>query len=290
MRSLPGFPCSVPLWSKDEVSLDWIQNSRLHPTLRRNALEETTYKDRVRELDGNTKLDPSPYLRSAFLPEGHRAYLFFDVSTIKKYRELAWKWASFQELTKSNMPYSRAADNETKWDMVSNFCESSIGVSYYSTRRAEFLSLGYTILQGMADPLNMPASVRNDSEVPEKFPTQSMAEFMEAFHQSFTGEEDMKDEKNWDNWRPTVNLDEGNSDANNRLNGVIRESSTRLLRVGYMEQEDNMWMASYASGLDLWYGWLLSLMDVDEEGRFKMNIIITGGRFLLTGQNCPDQT
>ena len=158
-------------------------------------METTVDSDRARELDGTTKLDPSPYLRSTFLPEGHRAYIFFDVDTIKKYRELGWTWASFQELTKSNMPYSRAIDSETKWNMVSNFVESSIAVSFYSTRKVEFLSQGYTILEGMADPLNMPASIRGDLDLPDGFPTQTMAEFMDAVHNSFPGEEAMKEEK-----------------------------------------------------------------------------------------------
>ena len=82
----------------------------------------------------------------------------------------------------------------------------------------------------MADPLNMPASIRNDLDLPDGFPTQTMAEFMDAVHNSFPGEEAMKEEKNWTNWIPIVNLDEGNSDVNNRLNGVMRCSATTFRR------------------------------------------------------------
>ena len=106
----------------------------------------------------------------------------------------------------------------------------------------------------------------------------------------FPGEVALVNESNRDLWSPIINRGETESDEKDRNEGVERYSSTRkLLEKTFETSRDYVSIAERRAALDLWIGWVCSMLDVDNHCTWRTEIPNGGGRFLMTGKDCPPQ-
>ena len=118
-------------------------------------------------------------------------------------------------------------EDPSVFDHVFKVYDSPTSMSYFSSRRVEVQQRGYTILEGVADPLN--PTLLGNREVPfvrpATIPTETRHEFFSAVQASF----DMEIALNPDDtslWNAIFNYGDDAKDAADRANNVARFSST----------------------------------------------------------------
>ena len=168
-------------------------------------------------------------------------------------------------------------------------------LAYYARKKQQLESDGYCILENLPGPFNveeehMKGYVDAFTEGGNAFPTQPIAELFREIEEWFPGEVALVNESNRDLWSPIINRGETESDEKDRNEGVERYSSTRkLLEKTFETSRDYVSIAERRAALDLWIGWVCSMLDVDNHCTWRTEIPNGGGRFLMTGKDCPPQ-
>jgi len=127
-------------------------------------------------------------------------------------------------------------------------------------------------------------------EIPQDFPKMTLTQFMDRILATFPGEDILMDEAAWKGWRPIINVGDETMDQNHRNAGIGRYSSTPWLTSSHLEDSgERIPVAVRRAYLDVWVGWLLALMNLDNYGTWPCIMPRSGGRFLVTGNKCPDQ-
>lgn len=279
---------------------EWLVNCRRHPSFRNDQIEKDMDASLQYEHNGETITDVSPYLRACLIPEGHHSHVYLNKEDVLNLRDLAWKWAHVKEmyrLSSGNKWNCKGTTSlEDMWQEGSAYAESPLGISLFARKKAELDNRGYTILENMADLSqlqNKNGKAANTSTGTDVFMEHSLEQLFTAVQDTFPGEEVVARNENEERllWNPIVNIGNGTRDRNNNDCGRSRFSSTeKLLEDKLGNSDENNWFAPRRSALDVWIGWLLALLNLDSDGERGAQVPRTGGRFLLTGEGCPDQT
>ena len=158
---------------------------------------------------------------------------------------------------------------------------------------------GYTILEGMGDPIGMVPHVQLDEmvgTVPPSLPTLTNGEWFLGVSGMFPGEEHLRAEANRTNWNPIVNTGDEARDVLHRDMGAARYQSTNHFVTKVLEENGNVDYAYKRAHIDVWIGMLASMLHLDNASRTSdidsfepLYIPVTGGRYLFTGKDCDVQ-
>ena len=237
--------------------------------------------------------DTKALLKSALIPLHHRDHIFFSYDQIWGLRNLAWVWGAYKQLQSMQFT-SEIGDNEL-WLAANNDDNCFYSLAYYARKKQQLDSDGYCILEGLSDPFNveeerMRGYVDAFTEDGHAFPTEPIADLFRKIEEWFPGEAALVNESDRDLWSPIINRGEIDHDEKDRNEGVGRYSSTRrLLENTFETSRDYVSLAERRAALDLWIGWVCSMLDVDNHCTWRTEIPNGGGRFLMTGKDCPPQ-
>ena len=181
-------------------------------------------------------------------------------------------------------------DLEKLWTTFGDNRDDAVAVAFFARKKAEIDFRGYCIMEEMGDPFRVPTRITQAMNIPHSFPIESLEKLYDFMETTFPGEEAIKDEKQREHWNPIINSGDASTDLNQRNGGHARISSTTRLLIGHMESDrQRMWAARRRAALDLWMGWLLSLLNLDNYAQWESFVPKSGGRFLMTGKECPAQ-
>ena len=62
-----------------------------------------------------------------------------------------------------------------------------------------------------------------------------------------------------------------------------------LLETRFESSEEEVWIARRRAALDVWLGWIATLLELDSGRQWPSSFPNSGGRFLLTSRDCPEQ-
>lgn len=242
-----------------------------------------------------TRSVPAVSLRlSGMIPDVHRAHVLLRTGTnLECLRDAAWLLATKKALQEMQVD---TVERPMDWmEVYQHMRKTAIGSAFWSGRRAELQHRGYTILDGMADPLhvlNATPHLVKQLQVPEWLQNNKNGiKALWAFvHKSFPGEDTLRDEANRSHWSPIVNVGVERRDEQDRNHGIGRYTTTWSFLMQYMESsEERRVLAKHRALLDVWLGWLGALLNLDKNGTEPVTMPSTGGRFLRTGKGCPPQ-
>ena len=299
-----------------DVTMEDIMRWRLFPFLRNRDQEAEICNNRLvvpadESFNGNPIYDTSIYLRSIGIPEHHRAHLFVDLECLKFYRNMACLNSIHQEQYKTggihDISHNMSLDFGARWQTslaryrdTSSYNHSLSGIAYYDRKKQEYNSLGYTILEGMGDPLGFRADISVEElriQVPPSCPTMSNAVWFTTLYGMFPGEGHLVNESNRTEWNPICNTGDRTTDRRNDSLGIARYQSTNRFLTEVLEQNDNIQLAYKRAHLDVWIAVLASFLGLDNatvgksmEEHEQLFLPVTGGRLLFTGKNCVVQT
>ena len=112
----------------------------------------------------------------------------------------------------------------------------------------------------------------------------------------FPGEDHLRDEGNRTNWNPIINTGDEEKDQQHRDMGAARYQSTNNFVTKVLEQNENVVYAYKRAHIDVWIGFLASMLNLNNATRNSdietievLYLPVTGGRRLLTGMDCDLQ-
>ena len=280
----------------DDITKEFFMNIRsVHKVTSEELGEEWDAEHVIRQQEGSADStakevqDPSAYLRSVHIPKDHRSHVFVPLEHFKVLRSLATYWGIYGELYHSRTPQKKSDQPEENW-METIAADPYLCKSFFNSKQTELEHRGYTILPGMADPLSFPQhSIDALVPIPDDFPTMKVVELFDAVHKMFPGEDNLREEEDRDNWSPIINSRNNANDENDRNMGIGRYSSTNKFLTETLEKGDYVHLAQRRAYLDVWIGIMVSLLNVDDNGKVNVYIPRTGGRWLLTGRYCKIQ-
>ena len=146
-------------------------------------------------------------------------------------------------------------------------------------------------MEDVVDPTNAKyiGNINLPFQRPEQIPTQSKDDFFRAVQETLSPEEALKQTENSD-WRPIFNHSVEELDSTDRVSEVARFSTVVSFNLTTIMQGELEWMGWYRCVLDTCLGQLCSFIGMDKFNDRRLYFPGTGGRFLLTGQDCPPQT
>ena len=280
----------------DDITKEFFMNIRsIHKVTSEELGEEWDAEHVIRQQEGSAAAtgqevqDPSAYLRSVHIPKDHRSHVFVPLEHFKVLRSLATFWGIHGEIFHSRSPADKSDNPEENWT------ETLIGdpymcKSFFNSKQTELEYRGYTILPGMADPLSFPQnSIDSVLPIPDNFPTMTVVELFDAIHKMFPGEDKLREEEDRENWNPIINSRNAANDENDRNMGIGRYSTTNKFLTETLEKGDYVHLAQRRAYLDVWIGIMVSLLNIDDNGKVNVYVPRTGGRWLLTGRYCKIQ-
>lgn len=228
-----------------------------------------------------------PFLRAIHIPHGHRANLYFNSKFVRANITLA-------KLIGAKIAVANIEERQSSnWSTVARLADSGAFMSYFQARAVEVHEKGFTIMENMADPFRRYSRNENDAKLPiEEFPDKTLSDLFSYFHMKFEEATPEELAAGNDVWNPIINTGTRSVDNANNQDGAARFSSTHRALMDDLEQnKDSNWVSRRRASLDVWIGSLLSLLNIDKDGMegFRAMVPRTGGRFLLTAKNCPDQ-
>ena len=271
---------------------EFVRNTRARESARDTSVEEKWEQENVvlqTEGSANGTPDISAFLRSVHIPKDHRAHVFVPLSHFKFLRTMATYWGMYSELFLAEDPEPKSNQPEQNWEQVLTK-DDYMSKSFFAPKKTELTLRGYITLAGIADVLGFPENVLSGHvEVPAGFPNMSCGQMFDRIHRMFPGEEALREEDDRKDWNPIVNSGDERKDENQRNMGVARYSTTNRFLMETLETGRNVEIAQRRAYLDVWIGVLVGSMNVDFNGEVPTFIPRTGGRFLLTGQDCEVQ-
>lgn len=277
----------------EEHSIDqpFIKNVRALPDARDDQLERDWEENHsVSNPDSEEKhADVSAFLRSVHIPKDHRAHTFVSLSHFKALRQLAVAWGKYSEIFHTDDPVAKSDDAVENWEKVFNQ-NDYMAKAFYKQKKTELDLRGYCILEGIADPLNIPSGILDDQlQIPADMPDMTHGALYDAVHKTFPGEDILQDENERTEWNPIINSDSDRKDRQQRDRGIARYISTNHLLTKTLENKDNSYIAERRAYLDVWLGIILGQLNTDQNGKYKVYFPRTGGRWLITGLDCDVQ-
>ena len=274
-----------------EMTQIFIKNVRALPNARDNMRETLWESEHVIRIEDSEETFPdiSGFLRSVHIPKDHRAHTFVSLDHFKALRSLAVAWGKYSELFHTDDPTPKADDPVENWEMV--FQQNDyLAKSFYKQKKTELDLRGYCILEGLADPLNMPPGPMEDNlEIPGDMPDMTLGALYDEVHKTFPGEDNLQDEDARVDWNPIVNSNIEKKDREQRDRGIARYISTNHLLTKCLESKDKSYLAERRAYLDVWLGIILAQLNTDQNGKCKVYFPRTGGRWLITGLDCEIQ-
>ena len=274
--------------------------------------EMRTVVPAAESFNNNNIVDTNVYLRSIGIPENHRAHLFCDYECIKFYRNLACLWALHIEEHKVGGIHSlegeMTMDYAQRWrTSIARFKLEDYRYNhhlsekaFFDRKKSEYDMMGYTILQGMADPLGMTVDVgltEVAARTPPGLPDMSNADWFLNLFRMFPGEEYLANMENRVDWNPICNTGIDATDNAHNSMGIGRYQSTNRFVTEVLEQQPNIALAYKRAHIDVWIAILASFLGLDNvspeediENIEQLFLPVTGGRLLFTGRECQVQT
>ena len=285
---------------------DWVYYSAVVPSA---WPRENPIQDRV------------PWLLSMFIPYEHRAHLLCKPGVLREIHRQVFLHAAKQQHRKLGsttypvfgqvLPRRPKSPNsalkytkeEALWQAAVE--KDSVAAEYFQGQKVLLDEVGYCTFVGFVNDSGMPRPSR-DTETTESLSAAGssatagrngdVVEFLkDTVFAKFPGEDGLKEDANWNFWRPIINVDGGVRDAKDREKGIGRFITTRAGLVDEMEPRPaaRSFVRKRAL-LDVRIGQILAGMRVDWDGSERlgvrnMSIPKTGGRFLYTGKDCPRQ-
>ena len=253
------------------------------------SLPPATTESILEILQSSGVLHQTPWLRGLHIPLTHRAHLYADVASLLYLQRLAWLLAckvvidDFKTIARAQKDFIPEC-----WESALCHYKNGLGGKLFSKCESELKHRGYCVLEGFADDSGIPESVRTALKRPKQFEN-SASQLFSHYLNSFPGEDALKDSEKSSFWNPIINTGKQGIDRNGIASGRARYSTTRMFLVDVTEESGStVWASVRRAFLDVWIGQLASLIGVRNNEQ-KIWTPKTGGRFLITGKNCPRQ-
>ena len=236
-------------------------------------------------------LHHTPFLTFLHIPLEHRAHAYMTVESILFLHRIAW-FIGAKRFCEKKKKSGNSCHEETddSWDNAMKGFKCGQGKPYFARQGLLLQERGFCILEGFSDCSTIPHDVLEKLQPPSENDSTPVQVLFNHYLSTFPGEELCRDERNRNIWSPIVNLGEKGADKDMQDHGRARYSSTRRLLMEYTEENHNTrWASIRRAMLDVWLCQLAVLLGLDTFSAGRMYTPKTGGRFLITGKNCPRQ-
>lgn len=224
-----------------------------------------------------------------FIPQNHRACVFFSTSIINLLRRTVWISAAYLFWTEYRMKcpllHSKSSDNS-----LQSIHESIIwktAEAFFKIKNSELQNKGYIILSNFFNDENSNnhcSCTTCKPSLPENCPTSTHSQLFQWLLHTFT-----KSNESNVLWSPIINKDDTAADESDHAQGKARYTSTRTLTSEKMEERSNVWTARHRAMIDLYVCMVMNMLNVTEDGKFRHRIPDSGGRFLINGRGVESQ-
>lgn len=128
------------------------------------------------------------------------------------------------------------------WIHSKSIVSDGMGLGYYREREVELIHRGFTILEGVSDPLHLPKIAARFLPPPRRYPDKSFQDLLQFVMDTFTNKKAVKEEKKQLHWSPIANSGIEAKEEKLPDSGVARHKSTLKLLGEYLESsEDRVW-------------------------------------------------
>ena len=243
-------------------------------------------------------------LRAIGIPYEHRAKYFFTGGFMVFMSNMLWILGAYKVLREHSGSPTTEDEKKELWKKAYKKARTGLGTGYFAAKREELKHRGYAVLESFGDMSCIPPDVIMDSmkksliqKGSEKdagdeklryyVDTQQLFDF---FMTTFPGEEALKLQENRELWNPIVNQGHENGDMDKQDKGIGRFMSQRKLMMEHLEKSsENVWVARSKCALDMWIGFITTVLCIRVGTNGESFLSKTGGRLLLTGKGCPRQ-
>ena len=193
-----------------------------------------------------------------------------SLSHFKALCQLSVEWGKYSELFHTDDPLEKSDDSVENWEKV--FEQNDyLANSFYKQKKTELQLRGYCVLQGMADPLNIPpGTVEDNLEIPQDMPDMTHGNLYDEMHKTFPGEDVLQDVNERTECNPIINASSDKKDQELWDRGIERYITTNHLLTKTLENKDNSCKAERRAYLDVWIGIVLAQLNTDQNGKSKV--------------------
>ena len=224
-------------------------------------------------------------LESLHIEKAHRANVFFNSDEVMRLGDIAHMMAAYWELSEAGMRRPRSG----KWDEAQHGLGLNLSLGFFQRKAAEVRHLGYTTLEGFACPTVLDGEECPEDVNPSRW--ESHEELLKFIVSTYPGPNAIRIVKNRKWWNPIITGGvEKDDEAQNRT-GLVRAQSVRRFVMEHLEShKDRVWAARRRALQDVWSGWLCALLNLDDNGKYRLHLPATGGRYLITPKGAKRQT
>lgn len=225
-------------------------------------------------------------LQTVFLSPTHRASQFMSVEDVLALGKIAHVFGGYYK--RKNLNLCPPNSKNTLEGMLGE--KACLSMAFFGEKAEEVKHRGYCILDNFACP-----TVLDGEEVDIKLATdqdflysiENHGKLMEEVFKTYPGTEKMKSAENQKLWTPIFTKAVESMDDKINETGVVRVQSSYDL-VNQLPGNLN-WVARRRTVQDVWIGWLCSLMNLDEGGKYRIQFPDHGCRYLYTPEGAMRQ-
>lgn len=233
--------------------------------------------------------DNRPLLSMAHIPWQHFAESLFYKGFVTWTRDIAWLWGTYGALREHELIRCCRQD-PVAFRAVVQQNQTALSIAFFKAKLVDVKERGFTVLDGFAGPIN--PSFFNEIEFPFNTP-ENMGElqgrtqdhFFQGVYATLDRRAALRPNAEID-WKTILNYAVVEQDEADRAKGIAGFSTTYKFNVTTLMKT---LMGRYMYFYDIYLGQLCSLVGLHSLLQQRLFISKSGGRFLVTGENCLAQ-